>query len=399
MNRTRTLWIISLAALLLSAIVVLQAKRPIGRDSDPTDTRSAAQFSAGTKTARDSSAQTSPGERADQILSLQHNEAQANAWNDFIMQLKPEQFPDIAKQLAARDPRTSTTLHHRQEALFQRWGEIDPQAALEHAGQSWLGQIAMEAWIRSDTEAALAWVRLHPHTHFVDMIFEAIARQDMNRAIQLAHEKADDEWTQRAAQGILPILAEQSGPEAIRQWISGFPDETMKFKLMRHLVESRHVGNDPAATLAWLETAPSAHADPIRHNLIQALGKQDAPAALAYFDALPESRKTVQAFHSILTGIAANDPRAAIRLLDQNPDRIEDHALSRVISAGITIDAAYVMTLLPRIKDDARRLRARNSTLRQWLSNDPPAAQTWMQAQGITTSDIQPRIAPDTFAE
>ena len=113
---------------------------------------------------------------------------------------------------------------------------------------------------------------------------------------------------------------------------------------------------------------------------------KDLGAALSSFTALPAGAERSNALRGVVSSIATQDPKAAVSMMDQYPNDVNDRVVQNVIWHSFGTDPATAAAQIARISDQGERENMYRRTLDSWFDRDPTAAQAWVQANPIPES-------------
>jgi hypothetical protein len=260
---------------------------------------------------------------------------------------------------------------HRDEIVAQllaRWGELDPQAAIEFArliakapAQREAVNAVLGAWVENDAASAERWVAELPEGMLQNSAWEglikALATADPKRALLLAG-KCNLPWqnAEVIADGIFP------------HWIAVNPEEAAKHALE---LEDGALRNVALRTVArqWARTS--------------------LPEALAWADSLPDQDFTVKMLnhtgstpiYALLDAWIEKDPAAVVSWLSQLPEGDKKAALSMsactfLMSENPTPQLAMQLAMM--LPEGAQRNGALQQLASQVASWNPAAALEWL---------------------
>ena len=303
----------------------------------------------------------------------------AYAWADALAdaKLRRDVSSQLLGQLATRDVQQALALAQAGDeefataakgAIFEKWAERDPAAALQrlggelHAGRNneWSVRQALVAWVGRDAKAAVEWAIAQPvpdgqsYRSLLGNIGWQLAEKPgaMRPVLDLIAGRDDmpgrsgvirqlfGNWARNDPANAIPWLdsvpdvAERSDlvSQALNYVEPGKADDFMALvqklpataerdeKIAEHL--SRWTHEDPDAALAWLEK----HDEPgfaaarrkVEGTLIGGLARTDLNAALSRWQALPADAARNEVSIQLASSWAKTDPAAATRWLAQN---------------------------------------------------------------------------------
>ncbi len=330
--------------------------------------------------------------------------------------------------------------------LFTRWGEIDPQAALEYAKglknvKEYREAVAaiVGGWVENDPAAAEKWINELPEGPFKGRVggtlIAATAAYDLPHALKLASSPGMagqfsdtvahalfDQWMQKnpaeaahaAAQLPEGSLRFMALPLVARQWAEINPREAMawasavNFKLAVNptmgigsytltpvnSVLQTWIDQDPAAAMAWLQALPD---DKQKTGLINVScgysieNSHDPQAVTPFLMLLPEGATRDYAFSGSANRISISDPSAALAWsVGLKDDRLEGLMLPQILSqlSGSDLDGA--LREIERLNAGAKR-PIDLASLRFGQLSDPKEPET-MAAWALRQPGQQPYL-------
>jgi hypothetical protein len=337
------------------------------------------------------------------------------------------QLADAAARLEYLPPaeRMAETL-----MLYGAWAEVDPLAALSHAGRMGpAGEAArqevLRSWANYEPSAAAEWfktnkARFSPEQRTGDasgaatermnaasVIGRAWARQDAEAALSWASSLEGD--FHRSVDAVISEIAKGDPTEAVR--LAGGLESGGSART-REVIAIQWAAVDFAATDAWIRTLPAAEQAGLRSRAISALSVTDPQAAARAFDALPDGEGKERGvadlvkswaskdFHeaerwlsaqesdsvkksgieSLIAEITATDPSAARTLLDSvAPGIVKDGALASYIRSSAPARPESLLVLVDGISNDADRWQSLAWVMSRWKEEDPKAAELYLQ--------------------
>lgn len=324
-----------------------------------------------------------PGEAINEPARDRYLHLAVGAWSDLDFDAayawSATQAPETAKglaremlrRLASRDPARALTLARSlgeegyaaaREGIFRAWSEKNPVAAVQALGHEMIERGRMDwqlsqawiKWLKSDGDAAFAWILAAPKDD---------ERQGMSLLNQVTWQVGNDPEVARSFAARLlahPDLPGQSGslrqlmqswsrekPADAIAWIKGLENAEHRSDLAGSLLDNgslkaddylaavrllgsaelreqrlagyveQWAGRDPDAALAWLgkQSGPdfTRAAERAQRAVIGQLARTDPAAAVARWQTLPAGEDRQALLNSIATGWSRTDPAAAAR--------------------------------------------------------------------------------------
>ncbi|WP_221030484.1 hypothetical protein [Actomonas aquatica] len=288
------------------------------------------------------------------------NSAQLRTLTDFIVRAEPS---DSRGQL--------------RRALYEQWAQIDPRAALAHAGGiefvrtrddayrsvfrgwSFANVTDLEQWVRSEPpgerrdEGIRAMATqvddLSPELIFGYLaesgllerggldtfsLFSAWMRGDPQKAIAEITSRLDGRSRASTLNNLARIWA-GSDPQAALSWAQSQPAHERG--MLSSTVLTRWARRDPqaAASAAWsLSTENAFLGGNVVPSVLNTWAEVDPDAALAWTRGQPPGSKQREAIGSVLQHLLDRQPDAAIAFLEANPDELAQLSESAARSLG-----------------------------------------------------------------
>ena len=300
----------------------------VGRVSTPEATSSKAEASESASsdsrpTRRASSAQDSLGAGDQAITTARqlhdiNNHQGGTATTLALAKMNTSEMASLARDLAEKAMSTPGYLPYSDiSQTFTRWAELDPDAALKfallskpHSFQS--SAISSIFTTLAKTDLALARVKLSE-------VPDQRLRQRIKLSLSQALAKADPEaWLQELKSD--PVTANQIRPYSITSIVQEW------------------AFNDPAAAAARIQHLPSN----LQLNSLAVVAKiwaaSDPQAALSWAQALSKTGQRNKALSSVLGGMAAHDPEAALTTLDTLSTSTRPAGISAIFSTLVNKD-------------------------------------------------------------
>lgn len=270
--------------------------------------------------------------RVHEALSIRHQGRRERAIRLLAADLDVAQIQEALKGME------KSRVAHREQVivqLFARWGEIDPEMAMEHAQgvekvsvQTEAVKAVLGAWVERDAASAERWVAALPDGLLKNSAWEtlisAIAVSNPRHALALAAER-EMNWER----------VDTMAHDIFAGWIGTNPQE--------------------AATHA-LQLAPGQ----LRTQALLAVANEwarvDLRAALAWAEALPDQDYEVK-------------PRGTVGV----------SPIYGVLDTWVTMDSTAAVNWLAQLPDDDQRKAALVSNVRTFLSFTNPSPATAMQ--------------------
>lgn len=395
----------TLTPMVALAVVVGAAGFIAGRFSSPNSPDPATERSAGTSDARAGSnfrstnSSSNPGSQHHQsakrgaspenlarlsaILRSEDPLDRNRGLFSFIDRLGPADFETAANHFRSLGLMNSRSGEY--SLLLSAWAKMDPHAALAfaqaHPDDKVASTTVLATWASSDPDAALQWaVANHEGTGpnpFLAGVIRGIAETDPQRAAQLLADMPPGNDRFVALNGVLPQLLSQ-GTDVARAWIDGLSDVSLRDAAMKFLA-SDLATIDPAGTAAWLQANPSEATARRMGDVYGKWARVNEQAAIDSVSSLPAGESRSNALSGVVGAMAANDPKAALSLMDRFSDDTTGHVMKNFLWSSQEKDPALAASQISRIEDAATRDWWYNHILGSWLTRDATAANAWIK--------------------
>ncbi|MDQ3621610.1 MAG: hypothetical protein M3463_03850 [Verrucomicrobiota bacterium] len=335
---------------------------------------------------------------------------------------------DVAEIRAAIAHLDKTPVREREAILLQlfaRWGELEPEAALQFARTSnpnlvfKIVEAVMKSWADEDPNAAEAGVARLPDGRFKTAAWNgligALSESDPQRAFTVALRTK----TYFNVHSLFKHWARKDPEKAADQarfLPSGFWRETATRVAVQTWAEA-----DIERALAWAQSLPAGNgsATAIQRRdptplaaVVQTWMNENAGAAMRWLEQLPDDAAKADLLAALSGSIIENEPQRAVELAAMMPPgKSQDAALRGLISKWSRKDSAGALAwaqqqtdkevrqaVLPALVmeiawhdtqsalqlaltiDKAGRFAVQN-VLSAWASKEPAAAAAWVDAQ------------------
>lgn len=305
-----------------------------------------------------------------------------------LLMLGEEELPAALELLTAlENPSAQGSLFG---ALFGRWIEIDPAAALRQAegiADARLRDMALSGalsgWAEQSPRAAWDYVlRTEPGVNqipLINSVLSRIAELDPKEAAAMAQGLENTVVRGRALHMLANSWAD-SDPEAALEWLDALGDESMR-RIIRPNVLSRMALQNPEAALvsALREGDARARGEGVSEVLSQ-WARQDPDAALAALDQLPGDMRLEDVSLMLGYALSGADPAQVSAYADRLPEGDARVTFLRSIirgkaSAGASEEAiAYLDTVAP----GPGRNELYQTFAGAWARTDPFEASAWL---------------------
>jgi hypothetical protein len=221
----------------------------------------------------------------------------------------------LADELSQREPKPQPDPVW--QAVFARWMQLEPPAAMAWAREHNVNETAMTAWVEIDVEAAMAATKPSARDSEWSIILTKISSADPLRAMQLNHElvarkdhPAGDGWGlffDHLGASLLQKLAERDPSAALVELTSHFPNDQEAIKA----IAAGWASKDPAACHAWIAQLSPDSKKAALASLAEAAAENPAKIAEA-LTGLPMDATTRSTCMSVAQEWAKKEPAAAL---------------------------------------------------------------------------------------
>jgi hypothetical protein len=285
-----------------------------------------------------------------------------------------------------------------------------PEGELQ--GEAMEGTI--EEWLRSDAQAAMAWVMQRPESttalggklldnavwRWGDLDPEAASRYlqtlPAGRDQDYMLRRLADSWIQQGtrkafawAQSLPAGSARTTAMEAtMNRWADFDPSSAAAFLRtlpaadqtgkMLEIIGNRWAASDPQGALAWLAAQPKgALAEKLTPQLLGAWAVKDPAGAIAQLATMSEERRVV-ATKTVAASWAERDAFAAADWMESQPESVVNRAtIETVIGTGTSADPARMAQWLENLEGNPRRDLYVAAFAQAAQYYDPTAAADW----------------------
>lgn len=310
----------------------------------------------------------------------------------FIDQLAPSEFEAAVanfRQMGLTDARMG-----EYSLMLTAWAQADPLAALaytkENTSNGFATDTILTTWATHDPESAIRWANSNfdgeGANPYLAGIIRGISESDPTRATELLTSMPRSEERGKGLEAFLPHLLKQ-GAEATRAWIAGITDDSLKNGAIMRTADEL-AANDPAGTVSWLLANPGEASQRRLDNVYSTWAQKDQQAALSSFNSLPAGEDRTNALRGVITSVAAEDPKAAISMLDRYPNDVNDQVVRNVVWHSFGTDPALAASQISRIGDERERNQTYRRAIGNWMERDAAAAQQWLNTHPLP-EDVQ----------
>jgi hypothetical protein len=345
------------------------------------------------QTRAESKRQETPKERLARLESIVRGENSLDrnrALLAYIDQLGPGDFEEAVASFRALGITESRMGEY--SLLLTAWAQVDPTSALafakENTRNSFAQNTILTTWATTDPDAAIRWAQANfdgdGANPYLPGIIRGLVGTDPAKATELLASMPRSEERGEGLDFILPHLLQQGTAET-QAWITALKDDVLRNGAMMRVAEDL-AKTDPAGTAAWLMANPGEATQRRMDDVYGVWASQDTDAALSSFGSLPPGNERSNALRGVVSAVAAEDPKAAVALMDRYPTDVNDRMVQNFVWHSFGTDPAVAATQIARISDQGDREAMYRRTLDAWFDRDPTAAQAWVQSNAIPES-------------
>lgn len=317
-------------------------------------------------------------------------------------------------------------------ALFSRWGEIEPKAALDYACafKDDFNLVAVGAvtksWAGHNLAATRETVEKMPASAIqkaaVAGLIERVSETDPKQAFELAQktetfsnviETFFENWVEsnpddaavhapkltgfqraHALQTVATSWARSDVQSALR-WAEPFPAKKQSNRLNIDSplpdVLRTWMDADPDSALRWIEAYPAGEQ---KSDVLAALVRNikfdnyDLPLAERLIAMTPSDRAREQAWGRYVGSWCDSDLDGAATWAQKQPAELQEIVLPKLAESMAQTDPSRALELVSTLGDAAKGSAA-NSVLNSWANTDPAAAASWVQKERPRASYYQ----------
>lgn len=341
---------------------------------------------------------------------------------DYYSNLSPEELALEARKLSSmrgEDRMMASSI------LFTKWAESSPKQAMEYANK--LGPMArgeksiiLQTWSSMNPEAATSYYMDNKNSmdgRSAGIIAGEWARMNPDAALSWANSLNSAEKG-GALRSAFSAYAE-SNPALAAQKASLLSAEDLAGSRVLESIANQWAKQDWAATETWLNGLPAEQQDSARREAIEGLATVNPTLAAEQVAKLPEGNDKEAAVASVARAMAIDNPALAADLMAKNSSGNNmgtQFALGQVMGSWVYTDTeaaknwaaslpdgntksaaiiSYAMQtpskdyagtidLASSITNDRMKEAAIGAAVRNWMKEDPDAAQNWVDSSNLS---------------
>lgn len=295
---------------------------------------------------------------------------------------------------------------HQEEyqMLVYAWAAFDPEAALEFVEKNAnsrsikrgdLIKPLVASWASADPDETLKWLNTLPENERKDQnllsgLIEGWAVKDPYAAATYLQENVEAGTNREQLAGEIASHLFKQDPMEAANWAEAQGDLKFREEAFEELAED-WASVSPRELANWLENhVAEDYSVEAFEDLARGWVSQDPEAATAYFENLPDGRAKESGIYEMARTWGQDDLAGLGQWLNGLPDsNITDLGVKAYVErlANQSPQAAIESAL--SINTDEMRDQAVQNAGRQWFRQDPEAATTWANANGIPVESFQ----------
>lgn len=323
----------------------------------------------------------------------------SRAWLDFVNSLDPAEFESVVTSLRALKETSSFnnvfSVQTEYEVLLSAWSKQDPLRAFDYAQANTIindlrnetRDTIISTWASYDPDAAIKWAGQNYKAEEGDgnpWMIGVIKSLATTDPARASQLLAamPDSWARTASLNALTQSILAQGPDAARAYAESFADEDLKQGAISQIAPAM-AAMDPAGTAELLMNNPGKVADDAIGKVISSWMKTDPDSAVACYQSLPPGKMRSNALISVAKSIAEKDPLAAADFVDANAADANNSVYADLGELLSVSAPESAASYIGRIANPETRERMYESTLRRWLYRDFDAATTWINGNAV----------------
>ncbi len=224
----------------------------------------------------------------------------------------------LAVDLATRKPQPQSTVVWK--AVFVRWVQLDPPAAMEFARSYELAHPAMTAWAKLNLDAAIAGVATKQRGE-TQAILETLLESDPARGARLLaeFEKMSDNPCEDNHNLRVNLFVRWAAlePQAALAFVLGPSGEATQSDLLSAVIQG-WVGRDPQGCMAWIGQRGLLKFDYTLLHALEQASLTQPQAVLTAFSFMPASLETRGLCARVVTKCALADLEGTLAMVRQH---------------------------------------------------------------------------------
>lgn len=327
-------------------------------------------------------------EQIQEIVQMNDPIERTEALLSFLNQLSPAEFEEVVASF--RDLGITRERMGEYAIMLTAWAKTDPLGALtyaeENTGTAFARQTILSTWAQSQPDAAIAWAQENFESKeggnndanpWMVGIIKGLAGSDLNQATTLLEELPYSRGRGDALSSVLSKLRTQ-GMDDAKAWALNLTDERLQSGAISRLA-AEMADEDPAGTLAWVETVSPEALERSASNVVQRWAEDDPESAMAWVEQQPEAIKA-QAAEGMISTLAEDNPQQAAEWLNPyigNPEF--DDAIEKLVWKTSESDPLLSSNWIMNLTNERNQTRTYHRALRQMVQADAEATLSFIQ--------------------
>lgn len=285
--------------------------------------------------------------------------------------------------------------------IFKKWAERDPAAAralLETrlgdpekigAVEKELSKHLMRSWMKSEPEAAMAWLLKQPKAIEADAVspaFQALSHHDPDKALKMVAAQADLPGRDDIAATLAQWWAKTT-PDKALAWAQGLPEQLAGPSVKKAM--ETWVGQDFAAAKQAMEGLSAPMRDAALPVVVEHWRNKNWTEAAAYLDQQTAGQGRQEAVGQLIGQWAGTDQQGASSwLAKQAAGSARDAGAAALAEKVRDSDPEAAAIWGATLGDGAARRNSLKETFQTWYQKSVPDALRWLQtAPNLTEND------------
>jgi hypothetical protein len=275
--------------------------------------------------------------------------------------------------------------HIAERALERRWAEVDPLGAAKawaSGAEKLVSDSFFSSWTKINPSGALTWfssLEEGPQKQRArELVLERVAKSDPQRALDFAHQIADERDRTSLVARSLKTVAGSDMTQAL-SIARALPEGTTRDTALDTVI-TQLAANDLAAAQKLISENPSSSFSQAAASVAAGLLKQSPDQAMAWANALADGNAKDAAYAGIAKEWAVRDVTAAAAWLDTLPAGTNKNAaVTAFAGRNAARDPEGATLWASTLPAGEPRTRLLNMTVGNWQKTNPVAAQQWIE--------------------
>lgn len=324
-----------------------------------------------------------------QIVRIADYAERMSAMLDFISILDAEDF-EIAATALTDLGINSAASSQELETLFVAWAKLNPEAAIRFASEETdrpYNQYAILAvWAKNNLEAAIDWSNQNADSSrkpfsWMRGVIKGIAASDPSAAIQLV-SNLESSGERGIAIGEILDAVSLNGKTAIEDWFKSISDVETKQRAVSQAA-SQFSEREPELAARWVkELNDISVLNRTSSKIVKNWYQLEPEAAVKWVMELPDAAIDEGA-EGVVNAMMESDHHAAANfitgMVNSHRDINFDRSMTNFVWAVSKKDPEFAAVWVSGISNNSAQDRAYRKVFKEWVQQDKPAAEYWMQ--------------------